>query len=492
MNKTLLPIAALALTTGAAAAPVTEMTLDRAIALARTQSTDAAVALDELRSSYWRYRSHRADLLPEVSFSATAPAYSKRYATYMDSDGTYSFVRTSNLELNGTVSVTQNVWLTGGTVSIQSSFDWLRQLGRGAYSRFMAVPAVLTLNQPLFATNTIKWDRRIEPVRYREAKAAYVSQTEQVSITAINYFFSLVLANENLAIARQNLANDEKLYEVALVKRAMGSISENDVLQMRLNVLNSQTALTEAATDSTNCRFRLLSFLGLDDDGSDIRPIVPERLPRLDLAYSKVLEKTLDNNKFALSQRRRQLEADYSVATAKGNLRRVNLYAQVGLTGTGDMPADAYSPLRDNQVVELGISIPLVDWDKRRGRVKVAESNRRVVANTLEREAAEFRQDLFVLVERFNNQQRQVEIAAIADTIASRRYDTNVETFMVGRISTLDLNDSQTARDLQRTRYFQALYAYWNYYYQIRSIALWDFATDSPIEFSDEELGLKK
>ena len=32
--------------------------------------------------------------------------------------------------------------------------------------------------------------------------------------------------------------------------------------------------------------------------------------------------------------RRRQLEADYQVAKAKGDMRQITLYAQVGYTGT--------------------------------------------------------------------------------------------------------------------------------------------------------------
>lgn len=58
----------------------------------------------------------------------------------------------------------------------------------------------------------------------------------------------------------------------------------------------------------------------------------------------------------------------------------------------------------------------------------------------------DFNQDIFILVERFNNQRRQLDIARRADEIAAQRYATNVETFMIGRISTLDLNDSQTKK----------------------------------------------
>ena len=46
-----------------------DITLAEAIALARTQSVDAAVALNELKTAYWEYRTFRADLLPEVNFT---------------------------------------------------------------------------------------------------------------------------------------------------------------------------------------------------------------------------------------------------------------------------------------------------------------------------------------------------------------------------------------------------------------------------------------
>ena len=52
---------------------------------------------------------------------------------------------------------------------------------------------------------------------------------------------------------------------------------------------------------------------------------------------------------------------------------------------------------------------------------------------------------------------------------------------MIGRLSTLDLNDSRTTKDEARRQYINELYYYWLYYYQLRSLTLWDFATDAPI-----------
>lgn len=125
--------------------------------------------------------------------------------------------------------------------------------------------------------------------------------------------------------------------------------------------------------------------------------------------------------------------------------------------------------------MEVGISVPLLDWGKRRGRVKVAESNRRVTESRLRQERADFNQDLFVLVERFCNQQSQLAIAARSNEIARKRYDTNVQTYMIGKISTLDLNDSQSKKDEAMRQYVNELYKFWNYWYQIRSLTLYDY-----------------
>lgn len=492
LRKTLLSAVALAASMMAASGgeAVSRITLEEAIITARTQSVDAAVALNELKTAYWQYRTFRADLLPEVNFQATVPSYRKNYSTYQLDDGSYTFVRNNNLQMSGVLSIDQNIWLTGGKLSLNTSIDYLKQLDGNRFDRFMSVPVALTLSQPVFGVNHIKWSRRIEPVRYEEAKAAFLSATETVAMRAVDYFFSLLMAKENLATARQNCDNSIKLYEVAKAKRKMGQISENDLLQLELNLLNDRSTLTDSESDFKAKMFQLRSFLGLDET-VELEPVLPEAVPHAEIDYYDVLEKAKANNSFSKNIRRRQLEADYEVAKAKGNLREITLFAQVGYTGTAERFNLAYDRLKDNQVVEVGFRIPIIDWGKRRGQVKVAESNREVVESRLRQETMNFNQDIFILVERFNNQQAQLDIASRADTIAMKRYATNVETFMIGKISTLDLNDSQSRKDLSRQEYINELFRYWYYYYQLRSLTLWDFASGTGID-SDVEAIIKR
>lgn len=463
------------------------LTMEEAMVKARRGSVDAEVALNRLRSAYWGYRSYRAELLPEVDFTATVPSYRKQYSSYMNGEGNYSFVRNNYLQMNGEVSLTQNIWLTGGTVALTTSLDFYRQLGGGSYNRFMSIPVAVTLTQPVFGVNHIKWDRRIEPVRYEEAKAEFLSATEDVASSALRLYFTLLMARENHSIATQNVSQAEKLYEVAKEKREMGRISRNDLLQMELNLLDAQTSLTDCESSLKSAMFQLRTFLGFDSD-VEIVPEIPVSTPEVGINYSDALDRALANNSFAKTMLRKRLEADYEVAKAKGAQREVNLFAQIGYTGTDRDFSGSYSNLKDNQVVEIGVSIPLVDWGRRKGKVKVAESNRRLVESQVRQENQNFSQNLFILVERYGNQRSQLERARRADEIAAQRYATNVETYLVGKISTLDLNDSRVKKDEARREYVNELYLFWNYYYQIRSLTLWDYEHDCGIEADIEAI----
>ncbi|MGE0017545.1 MAG: TolC family protein [Bacteroides sp.] len=462
------------------------ITLSEAIALARTQSVDAAVVLNKLKTSYWEYRTFKADLLPEVNLTGTLPSYKKSYSTYQQSDGSYTFVRNNSMGLSGVLSVDQNIWLTGGKLSLTSSLDYIRQLGTDGSKQFMSVPVGVEFTQPLFGINNLKWNRRIEPVRYEEAKAEFISATEGVTMKAISYFFELLLAKEVLTTALQNQQNADRLYEVAGAKRRMGQISENELLQLKLSSLNAKAAVTTANSNLNAKMFQLRAFLGLSEEVT-LQPVLPESVPDLSINYDRVLQKALERNAFAQNIRRRQLEADYEVATAKGNLRSVDLFASVGYSGLDHTLSSAYKGLKDNSVVEVGVKIPILDWGKRRGKVKVAQSNREVISSRIKQEQINFNQDIFLLVEHFNNQAQQLSIAHEADAIAQQRYKTSIETFLIGKINTLDLNDAQAAKDEARQKRISELYYYWYYYYQIRSVTLWDFRSNTELtaDFDD-------
>ena len=116
------------------------VTLSEAIELAKVQSVDAAVAINELRAAYWEYHTFKADMLPEVNFSASLPSYNQNYTTYQQADGSYTYVRNNYLGMNGEISINQNIPFTGGSISLNTSLDYLRQLDSDKGGRFMTIP----------------------------------------------------------------------------------------------------------------------------------------------------------------------------------------------------------------------------------------------------------------------------------------------------------------------------------------------------------------
>ena len=108
------------------------------------------------------------------------------------------------------------------------------------------------------------------------------------------------------------------------------------------------------------------------------------------------------------------------MATAKGQRYQVDLNVTVGYSGVNRELAMAYNDIRDQEVVSIGLSIPILDWGKRKGQVKVAESNRDVVRSQLQQEELNFNQNIFLLTEQFNNQTGQLDLARESDRAPAR------------------------------------------------------------------------
>lgn len=464
------------------------LSLAEAVVLAREQSVDASVALGELRSAYWAYRSHRADLLPEMTLEMTAPDLQRGFNLYQNADGSYQFVRNNSLRTAAQLSIEQNVRLTGGRLSLSSSLQYIDPLSTpGARRNYMSIPIGITYAQPLFGVNHLKWQSRIAPIRYEEAKAAFIERSERITLRTISLYFDLLLSRENHKIAEQNKTNAERIYEIAQARRKMGQISENELLQLKLSALKAASALTHQQSQLRGAMFRLRSFLGLSSE-IDLEPETPQLVTYPTMLYQEVLDRAMKHGSFARNLRRRQIEADYEVARARGDRRQINIYASIGYTGRAQELGAAYRNLADNQIVQIGLKIPLVDWGKRKGRVKVAESHRAVVEAQTRKEEMDFSQDIYLLVEQYNNQAEQLNIAREADLIARKRYDTSVESFLLGKINTLDLSDAQLSKDNARAKYLSEMHLYWHYYYQIRSLTLYDYERGEGLEVDLEPL----
>ncbi len=440
------------------------------IALAQSQSVSAVIAENQLQTAYWEYKSYKAGMLPEISIDGMLPNYRRSYNSYQHEDGSYSYVRSNNLSIASGVHLTQNIPFTGGQIQLGSSLNFTTQLGEKS-TEFLSIPVELTLIQPIFATNTLKWDKQIEPLKYEEAQIQYTEGMERITLEAINYYFNFLLAHSTLTTAQQNLKNAQKLYEIGKAKKEIGELSKNELIQLEIEQLQSKAEVTEAESILQAQMFQLATFLGLHES-LYLQLEVPHTIHAGTLLYEVVLEHALENSSFAKNILRRQKEVDYAVAIAKGNRRQVDLYASFGLTGIGNEVPNAYTNLADNQIVEVAVRIPILDWGKREAQVEFAKSNKAVEEAKMKEEELSFNQDVFLLVERFNNQAQQLQIAIESDKLAQTRYAIAMETFVSGEISILELNDARDSKNSSTQQLIEEMYRYWSYYYNVQLLTL--------------------
>lgn len=190
-----------------------------------------------------------------------------------------------------------------------------------------------------------------------------------------------------------------------------------------------------------------------------------------------------ENNPFTQNIQKRMLEASRDVSQAKADRWNATLFVSFGMSGQEDRFAQAFNSnnWRNNQVVNVGIKIPILDWGKSKGKVKIAEANREVENSKIEKEQIDFNQNVYLRVQNFNSQSKQLELAKETDIIAQQRYNTSIEAFVLGKIDVLNLNDSQSSKDEARRNYIEQMYLLWSYYYQIRSLTLYDFLDNKEI-----------
>jgi outer membrane protein TolC len=457
------------------------LSLDDVLRLAKDQSPQALLSRHRYRSSYWAYRSYNAKYLPNLSLNANLPNISRSIITYSNF-GRDTFVLQRQMTTYGELNLMQNIGLTGGNIFVQSTLRRVDDLTLNS-KNYSSLPISIGISQPLSGYNPMKWERKIEPLKYEEAKKTYIKSMEDVSKNAIDYFFDLAQSQLILQISNLNYFNADTLYKIAKGRYNIGTIAENELLQMELSMLNAGTQLTEAKIDLELKKSRIRSFLGYNQNVEIILDI-PRVIPSLKVDYTRVYEEAMKNNPDILDMDRQILEAMQNVAQARANkyLSGSTLYAQYGLNQSASQFSDVYRNPFDAEILQLGIRMPLLDWGMRRGQYKMAQSNEEVVRTQVKQSQIDFQQNVFLQVMRFNVQDRQFFAAAKADTVAQLRYELSKQRFMIGKIDVLNLNVSLTDKDAAKRSYIDALHTYWSYYYTIRQISLFDFEANKPLD----------
>ncbi|MDP3003734.1 MAG: TolC family protein [Bacteroidales bacterium] len=468
---------------------VKKLTFEEVIKIAEEQSPNARMAKHRYRSSYWQFRSFKAQYLPSLTLSGTTPDFSNGLDKVYDySTNEYTYRAKNTVSTLGTLSLAQNIGPTGTIIALRSDLTLFKDIDKGLDVNYITNPVSIDIIQPIRKYNTLKWQKKIEPVKYDAAKKTYLASIEGVHVSAVQNFFSLALAQINVQIATMNYANADELYKTAQGRYNLGTIAEDELLNMQLTWLNAETARKQADMNLRDRQIRMGSFLGYNENVV-LSLIMPDEIPDLQVDMKEVLDLALQNNPDLLNQQINVLNAQSNAAQAKASKGlNASLTASLGLSQQSTVLATAYENLSNSQRVRVGFTLPILDWGLSKGRYQMAKSSLELAQVQAIQANVDFQQNLFLDVEQFNLQKNQVAIAAKSDTVAMKRYEVTKQRFLIGKISILELNDADSRKDQNRRAYVQALQNYWNYFYNLRSLTLFDFINRKPLGTDYDEL----
>jgi outer membrane protein TolC len=317
MMKTGLIFIFLAYTCTAYSQDTLRLSLAEAVSMAKASSIASKQAVTVKETRYWEWRTYRSNYQPQLALNGNLPGYQKTFNQVQQPNGTVEFqpVHNNNSSLN--LAFSQSITPTGGKIYGATELQRFDDFDR-KNTLYNAIPYTIGYQQPLFQFNKLKWDKRIEPLKFSESKQNYISAMEQIAVTVSGYFFDLLLAQVNFQIAETNLQNTLQIQKIADEKFNLGKISKNEILQLQLEHLKSQKAVGKARRDMEIAMLNLRSYIGLQEKGK-IELILPPSAINMEVTAEKVLAEAYVNNANAIAFIRKVIEAKRDVAQAKGD-----------------------------------------------------------------------------------------------------------------------------------------------------------------------------
>ncbi|UAM99646.1 TolC family protein [Polaribacter litorisediminis] len=460
-----------------------QITLDQAIEIAQKKSPEYKALINQNQASYWRFRNFKASFLPQLRLDATLPSYSNSINRLTNDQGEDIFVQTNQSRLQGNLSLNQNLGFTGGTLSFSSQVERVDLFTNDA-TRFAVVPFSINYRQNSIFYNEFKWNKKIEPLLYEEAKRDFIEGMEAISLNTTRRYFALLKAQVQAKIAQSNFSNQDTLFQISKGRFKMGKIAENDLLQIELSVLNSKNEVTTNEIDIKRTSQNLARYLDLETENLLLN--APKELSIFTVTVEKALEEAKSNRKAVIEFRRRRLQAEQDVAEVKGNNRlQLRLNANFGISQQGDDFNNLFQDYNQQQNVSISVGVPILDWGVSKSRRKLVEANKDLVNTNVEQDEQEFEQEIYLHTLNWKNQRNFLEIAQKAQEIATKRYDITKKRFILGKITITDLNIALQEKDRAALSYLNSLEKFWTDYYTLRRLTLYDFIKNEKIEVAD-------
>lgn len=456
------------------------LTLPKALSIAETGSPDLQQSLLNLTRYQKNLEAQRAALKSRFSLELNPVNYSnqRRFDSRVS-----EWYTNENFETSTMFRVEQPILITDGTISLTNEFGWSsnNSTSNNIQSEVFFNNLYLNLNQPLFTYNRLKLELKELELNLENANIAYAIQRLNLEKNVTQFFYNVYTAQMNLTIAKEELENTQKSYDIIANKVEAGLAAKEEQYQAELNLATSKSSLQNSQVTFENAKDQLKLYLGMDlfEDILILADISANPVPvDLDKAIGNGL-----NSRMELRQREIEIETSQFdlIQTKSLNEFKGDMNLRFGVTGDNNQLNQIYDNPTKSPSVSLSFNIPIFDWGEKKARIAAAEASIQSQELSLSEEKKQIIVDIRQVYRSLQNQLMQIDIAEQNERNAQLTYEINLERYENGDLTGMDLNLYQTQLSEKKIAYSGALINYKIELLNLKIQSLYDFESGEEI-----------
>ena len=389
------------------------------------------------------------------------------------------------LSTSGTFRVDQPILWTDGEISLINTFGWQDNNsnidGDKNSNKAFNNNLYLQLSQPIFTYNKRKMELKQIEYDYENAHISYALQRLNTEKDITNQFYSVYMAQSQLAITREELVNAQQSYDIIKNKVEADLSAKDELFQAELNLATARSSVEEQQVSLENAKDKLKQALGmnLDDDlmvfaEIDIKPI--------DVNLQQAIAHGLESR---LELRQREIESeelDFQMIKTKAlNEFKGDISLSFGLIGDNKRFQNIYENPTQNPRVAISFTVPIFDWGEKKARVRAQKVAQNINKLDFHEDKVDIELNIRQVWRSLENLRTQIEIAEQNVLNAQRTYDLNLTRYREGDLTGMEMSQFQTQLSNKKISYTQALINYKIELLNLKILSLYDFELNAPI-----------
>jgi outer membrane protein TolC len=458
------------------------LTIEKAMDIAHENSPNLRSSLLNLERYKQLLIAEHAALKSRFSLNLAPVSYSnsRQFDTRLS-----QWYTNENFSTGGTFQVAQPVLKTDGVISLVNRFAWQTNSsnisGIENYNDAFTNSLNLQISQPVFTYNRRKMALKQLEFNLENANIGYALQRLNTEQQITSQFYSVYMAQSNLAISREELENVEKSYEIVKNKVEADLAVKDELFQAELNLATARSSVDASIVRLENAKDLLKRTLGLSL-GQDLEVVAEVNIKPVDVDLERAIEYGL-NTRLELRQREIEgAELDFELIRTKAlNEFSGDISLSFGLIGDNNRFGKIYDNPTQNPRVAITLAIPIFDWGEKKARIKAQKMSQEVHDINKEEDRIGIELDIRQVWRNLENLRTQISIAEQSVRNAQLTYDLNLTRYREGDITGMQINQFQTQLSSKKIEYTQTLINYKIELLNLKILSLFDFEKNEPI-----------